>query len=221
MASACWSMGLSVSAKPSSPRRRYGAPALRSRCAARSFLTQRGIAFVPDHHLSAFDPIFAALPNSHSAGLRVETLRVLQTVATMAYRGAEDDADTVLASFARGAPGATVLKTGPGTWLTLCEGSHPDLGDAAATFDQGDGFALLKLHGPAAMRVLQKGIFVDLETALAADGDCVSSVIAHINVIAWRASSGTLGVAVPRSFATSFWHWLSAAAAAEGIAVGR
>lgn len=176
---------------------------------------------MPDHQLSAFDTILADLPTAHPAGLRVEALHVHQTVATMAYRGAEDDTGAVLAAFARGAPGATVLKTGPGTWLTLCEGSHPGLDDAAATFDQGDGYALLKLHGPAAMRVLQKGIFVDLETALASDGDCVCSVIAHINVIAWRASSGTLGVAIPRSFAGSFWHWLRVAAAAEGIAVGR
>ena len=176
---------------------------------------------MPDHQLSAFDPILADLPTVHQAGLRVEALQIHQIVATMAYRGAENETGAALAAFARGAPGTTVLKTGPGTWLTLCEGSHPDLGDTAATFDQGDGYALLKLHDPAAMRVLQKGIFVDLETALASDGGCVCSVIAHINVIAWRPSSATLGVAVPRSFAGSFWHWLSAAAAAEGIAVGR
>src|SRR3546814_6292840 len=95
-------------------------------------------------------------------------------------------------------------------------GGHPELGDAAATFGQGDGSALLKLHGPAAMLMLQKGFFVDLRSALGAKDSCVCSVVAHVNVIAWNAGSDTYGVAVPRSFAGSFWHWFSCAAAAEG-----
>ncbi len=175
---------------------------------------------MPDHQLSPFDPFLAHLAAAHPAGLRIEVPHTVRTVATMAYRGREEAAGAALASFAQGQPGATVLRTGPGTWLTLCAGSHPELGDAAATFDQGDGYAILKLHGAAATIVLQKGIFVDLSSALASHGACVCSVIAHINVIAWRASSDTLGVAVPRSFAGSFWHWLSTAAAAEGIPVG-
>jgi sarcosine oxidase subunit gamma len=182
---------------------------------------QRGNAFVPDHRLSAFAPFVADLAIAHPSGLRVEVLHGVHAVSTMAYRGSEEVAGAALTVFARSAPGATLLKTGPGTWLTLCEGPHPGLGDAAATFDHGNGHALLKLHGSAGMRVLQKGIFVDLETALASCGDCVCSVIAHINVIAWRAAPDIVGVAVPRSFAGSFWHWFSVAAAAEGIAVGR
>lgn len=139
----------------------------------------------------------------------------------MAYGGAEETAGAALAAFAKDAPGATVLKTGPGTWLTLWEGTFVDLGDAAASFDQGDGYALLNLRGAAAMTLLQKGIFVDLGAALASRNACVCSVIAHINVIVWRASSDAVGVAVPRSFAGSFWHWFSTAAAAEGIPIGR
>jgi len=175
---------------------------------------------VPDQ-FSAFDSFVADLASAHPAGLRVEALHGVQVMATMAYRGTEDVAGAALAAFARNAPGTTVLKTGPGTWLTLYEGGHPELGDAAATFGQGDGSALLKLHGPAAMLVLQKGFFVDLSSALGAKDSCVCSVVAHVNVIAWNAGSDTYGVAVPRSFAGSFWHWFSSAAAAEGIRVGR
>lgn len=176
---------------------------------------------MPDRQTSAFDPFLADLADVDPSGVRIELWPVVRTTVTMAYRGAEETAGAALAAFANDAPGATVLKTGPGTWLTLCDGTFVDLGDAAASFDQGDGHALLKLHGAAAVAVLQKGIFVDLGAALASRHACVCSVIAHINVIVWRASSDTLGIAVPRSFAGSFWHWLSTAAAAEGIPIGR
>src|SRR3546814_13431544 len=82
-------------------------------------------------------------------------------------------------------------------------GGHPELGDAAATFGQGDGSALLKLHGPAAMLMLQKGFFVDLRSALGAKDSCVCSVVAHVNVIAWTAGSDPYGVAVDRKSVVS------------------
>lgn len=176
---------------------------------------------MPDNRLSAFEAFLADLDVADPAGLRIEAWCAVKTVVTMAYRGSEGVVGERLAAFAQRAPDNNLLKTGHGTWLTLCDGDVPDLEDVAATFDQGDGYASLRLHGPAAMIVLQKGIFVDLGAALAADDACVCSVIAHINVIAWRASSDTLGIAVPRSFAGSFWHWLSTAAAAEGIPIGR
>src|SRR3546814_19580818 len=104
-------MGPGASVKSSSQRRRCGAPASRSRCAVRSFSTQRGSGFVPDQ-LSAFDSFVADLAIAHPAGLRVEALHGVQVMATMAYRGTEDVAGAALAAFPRNAPGTTVLKTG-------------------------------------------------------------------------------------------------------------
>jgi heterotetrameric sarcosine oxidase gamma subunit len=182
---------------------------------------QRGSACVPDRETSAFDPFLADLGVADASGVRIELWPAVRLTVTMAYRGAEESAGAAMAAFVNDAPDATVLKTGPGTWLTLSDGTFVGPDDAAASFDQGDGYALLKLRGAAAMTVLQKGIFVDLAAALASSDACVCSVIAHVNVIVWRASSDTLGVAVPRSFVGSFWHWLSTAAAAEGIPIGR
>jgi methylglutamate dehydrogenase subunit D len=142
----------------------------------------------------------------------------------MARRGAEDATAERLLAFARDASDATVLHTGPSMWMILCDedgAAIPDLDDVATKFAQGDGNAMLRLHGDAALTVLQKGILIDLRTALAANDACVNSVVAHINVTAWRVSSDTFGIAIPRSYAGSFWHWLSTAAAAEGIPLGR
>lgn len=174
--------------------------------------------------LSSFAPLLATLDAAGPTGLRIEAWGPVSVAATMAYRGAEGAAGERLSAFGRSASDAKILTIGPGTWLIL-RNKHalalPNLDDVAVTFDQGDGYALLRMCGTAAITVLQKGIFIDLHSALAADDSCVSSVIAHINVTAWRVSSDTFGVAVPRSYAGSFWHWLSTAAAAEGVPLGR
>ena len=174
--------------------------------------------------LSAFAPLLSNLDASGPTGLRIEAWGPVSAAVTMAHRGAEGATGERLSAFARNDPDATVLKIGPGTWLIFCNDDAvalPDLDDVAATFDQGDSYALLRLRGAAAINVLQKGIFIDLRSVLAAYDSCVSSVIAHINVTAWRISSDTFGIAVPRSYAGSFWHWLSTAAAAEGVPLGR
>ena len=84
-------------------------------------------------------------------------------------------------------------------------------------FDQTSGYGLLELVGSGGQTILQKGIFADLANLLAADGDSICSVIAHISITVWRSGTDSLVVAVPRSFASSFWHWLVASAAAENI----
>lgn len=174
--------------------------------------------------LSIFAPMLTDLDAAGLDGLRVEPWGSATASVTMAYRGAERAAGERLSAFGRSNPDATILNTGPGTWLILRNdgaAALPDLHEVASTFDQGDGYALIRLHGALTMSILQRGIFVDLRSALAADDSCVSSVIAHINVTAWRVSSETFGIAVPRSFAGSFWHWLTAAAAAEAIPIGQ
>lgn len=174
--------------------------------------------------LSVFAPMVADLPVAGAAALRVEAWHPVNASVVMAYRGADGATGEALSAFAAGNADATILNTGPGTWLILGNANAsalPDLDDVAVTFDQGDGYALLRLHDGVAATILQKGIFVDLEKTLAGAGSSVSSVIAHINVTVWRVSADVIGVAVPRSFAGSFWHWLIAAAAGEGQSMGR
>ena len=122
-----------------------------------------------------------------------------------------------------------VLDIGPGNWLVIAPKPRADmigdvqaaLGDAAQVFDVSSGYALLTLQGRDALALLQKGIFVDLDKALASDSASCSSVVAHVAVTAWRLAADSFAVAVPRSYADSFWHWLEAASAADGIRPGR
>ena len=120
--------------------------------------------------LSVFAPLLANLDASGPTGLRIEAWGPVSAAVTMAHRGAEGAAGERLSAFARNDPDATVLKIGPGTWLIFCNDDAvalPDLDDVAATFDQGDSYALLRLRGAAAITVLQKGIFIDLRSVLA------------------------------------------------------
>ncbi len=174
--------------------------------------------------LSVFAPMVADLPVAGAAALRVETWHPVNAWVVMAYRGADGATGNALSAFSASNADATILNTGPGTWLILGNPNAlalPDLDEVAVTFDQGDGYALLRLYGSVAATVLQKGIFVDLEKALSVAGSSVSSMVAHINVTVWRASADVIGVAVPRSFAGSFWYWLIAAAAGDGQSIGR
>jgi sarcosine oxidase subunit gamma len=122
-----------------------------------------------------------------------------------------------------------ILDIGPGNWLVIASRRDTEtmgtlqtaLGDAAQVFDVSSGYALLTLQGRDALALLQKGIFVDLDRALASDGASCSSLVAHIAVTAWRLSADRFAVAVPRSYANSFWHWLEAASAADGIRPSR
>ena len=173
---------------------------------------------------SVFAPMVAELPVACSTGLRVEAWQPVNASVVMAYRGADGATGNYLSTVAASNTDATILHTGPGTWLILGDASDltlPHLDEVAVTFDQGDGYALLRLHGGVAATILQKGIFVDLEKALADVGSNVSSVIAHVNVTVWRMSADLICVAVPRSFAGSFWYWLNAAAMGESVSIGR
>jgi sarcosine oxidase subunit gamma len=115
--------------------------------------------------------------------------------------------------------------TGPGAWLALCEQADPfwasiladDLAGVASVFDQSSGYAVLRLSGAQARPILQAGAFLDLHADTFPVGSVAVTAIAHIGAILMRAGDETFDVAVFRSFASSFWHWLTLTAVARGI----
>ncbi|MGC4252104.1 MAG: sarcosine oxidase subunit gamma family protein [Sphingobium sp.] len=173
---------------------------------------------------SAFGRHLAALDASSGNGLTIAEWTKAGIAAVMAAPVRQDGVAERLASFAAGRR-AHVLHSGPGQWLVIVEDAEEAwlealtaaLDGTAQVFDQSSGLGLLTLAGHHARMLLQKGVFVDLDKALDADGMSVSSVMAHISVTVWRLAAGRFGIAVPRSYAGSFWHWLEAAAAAEAI----
>ncbi len=128
-----------------------------------------------------------------------------------------------------GAGAVRFAGTGPGSWLSFCEGADPfwacsmavQLDGVASVFDQSSGYAVLRLGGAEAMPMLQSGAFIDLHADAFPVGAVAVTVIAHVGAILIRVGEAQFDVAVFRSFAGSFWHWLATSAAARGVPLHR
>ncbi len=118
-----------------------------------------------------------------------------------------------------------MIGIGPGNWLFVGDevgpGTVPALADAlsgfASVFDQSSGYAILSIEGAAASALLGKGAYIDLHPASFPPGRAAVTAIAHIDAILWRVSRTAYEIAIFRSYAGSFWHWLMTASAAMGI----
>ena len=118
---------------------------------------------------------------------------------------------------------------GPGQWLLIAE-SRAGFADAlqpqaglGAIAEQSSGRAVLRLSGPRVRAALAKGCMLDLHPTAFPVGMAALTSIAHIGVHLWRAADGPEGavfeIMVARSFAGSFWSWLSASVAEFGCQV--
>ena len=115
---------------------------------------------------------------------------------------------------------------GPGRFLAVGDTSQvaAQLRGLAAVFDQTDGYGVLRLSGPKVRETLAKGVGIDLHPAAFAVGDAATTSIAHIGVNLWRLEDdddghGVFEIAMFRSMAGSFWHFLSLSAAEFGLVV--
>jgi heterotetrameric sarcosine oxidase gamma subunit len=120
--------------------------------------------------------------------------------------------------------GCDLVWAGPGQWLVLsndrgiADRLASELHGLAAVTDQSDGRAVLRLAGPRVHDALAKGCPIDLHPRVFRPGEAALTVIAHIGVHLWQLDEApTYELAVFRSFAGSFWGWLSAAAAEFGL----
>ena len=119
--------------------------------------------------------------------------------------------------------GASFVWAGPERWLVASGVRAPDelvgvlRGRAeglAAVCDQSDGRVLLRVSGPFARDVLAKGIPIDLHPSAFPVGSTAITMAAHIGCQLWQVDdTPTYDLAVPRSFAASFRHWLADATA--------
>ncbi len=118
---------------------------------------------------------------------------------------------------------------GPGQWLAVEQSSRDpqafpaglakDLAGLASISDQSDARAVIRVSGPAARRVLAKGLPVDLHPRVFRPGDAALTQIALIGAHIWQIDEApTYEIAVFRSLAGSFADWLIASAAEFGIA---
>ena len=121
-----------------------------------------------------------------------------------------------------------LLGLGPLRWLAISSGEmrlaealERTLAGCAAVIDQTDGLALLRIGGPRARETFAKGLPIDLDPQEFAADHVAVSAVAHVGLTIWRLDDApTFEVAVPRSYANAFAHWLQQSAAEFGLAVG-
>lgn len=121
------------------------------------------------------------------------------------------------------------IGTGNGKWLALCETPAPDfiaelrlaLGGSASVVDQSHAYGVLRLSGPALLATLEKGVRIDLSPDAFPVGRAAVTTIAHLGVIMWKVDAAPIfDIAVARSVAGGFRHWLEASAGVHGLAIG-
>jgi heterotetrameric sarcosine oxidase gamma subunit len=111
---------------------------------------------------------------------------------------------------------------GQDQWLAVAERGtsrdlevelKPLLQGLASVVDQSDGRAVIRLFGSRARGVLAKGMPIDLHPrAFKANGVAITHA-SHIGVVLWQIDAApTYEIAMFRSFADSFVHWLKDAA---------
>ena len=111
--------------------------------------------------------------------------------------------------------------SGPDQWTAIAERLDgrdlefelkPLLAGVAAVVDHSDGRAVVRVSGPRARDVLAKGIPIDLHPRVFKLGSVAITHASQIGVMLWQIDDNpTYELALARSFADSFMHWLDQA----------
>jgi len=125
--------------------------------------------------------------------------------------------------------GLSLIGTAPRQWLAVAEGKAAlaSLAKLAAAIkglamvvDQSDGKAVLRIAGPRARDTLAKGCSLDLHPRVFKPGSAATTPVALVDCVIWQVDeTPAYDLAVPTSYAESFWSWLTASAAEYGYAV--
>ncbi len=126
----------------------------------------------------------------------------------------------------------TVLWLAPDRWLVASDRhGPPDLeqalrqaldgaGLSAAVNDVTSGRTVVRVGGPRARDLLAKGCPLDLHPDAFAAGQCLQSLMGHLNVLLHAADdNGRVDIYVARGFAVSLWEFLTERAAELGCEV--
>lgn len=123
-------------------------------------------------------------------------------------------------------PAGILLALSPGRWLL--ESPDPRLAETlvrqigaelGAVTDLSHARIAIRLCGPKATWVLNKGLAIDLHLDVFPPMRIVQSAIHEIGIVLRRLSPECFELYVPRGFALSFWHWLLEAAEETGYRI--
>jgi sarcosine oxidase subunit gamma len=185
---------------------------------------------------SAFAGMLHAVDRGEAPGVVVRERAGLQIATVIARRGTQALSAQVRSVYGIDLPPGprrvgsdriAFVGTGPRTWLVVRDDGgrlagelQCELADTAAVFDQSDGYAVMRLSGDKVRATFEKGLGVDLHPRAFRPGDAAVTACAHIGVILWQLDeTPTYEIAVFRSLAAAFWHWLSESAAEFGVGV--
>ncbi len=94
------------------------------------------------------------------------------------------------------------------------------LGNGAAVTTQGHGRSCVRLSGPSARDLLPKGCTLDFHPSRFSAGHCAQSSLGHVNIlINCIYDEPIFDLFVVRSYAVSFWEWITDAASEFGYRV--
>ncbi len=129
---------------------------------------------------------------------------------------------------------ASALWLGPDEWWIVTPGAGPDLADKlraaladrfAAVTEVGEGRTCIRIAGPKARALLQKGCPLDVHPRAFGAGACAQTILAkatvaiHLVADESAADGPAFEVYVLRSFAEYLWAWLEDAGREYGITV--
>lgn len=107
---------------------------------------------------------------------------------------------------------------GPDQWIAIAEREQnrdievelkPLLDGLSSVVDQSDARAVVQISGPRARDVLAKGVPIDLHPRAFKANNVAITHASHIGIIFWQIDDApTYQIAMFRSFADGFAHWL-------------
>ncbi len=164
---------------------------------------------------TAFASLLKPAGDTRDPGVTVREVTGLQ-IATVTARGPISGLTDGPKRVSR--DGTDYLGIGPGKWLAF-GAIAPDIAASASVIDQSGGYGVLEISGRDAVATLEKGIGVDLHPREFAPDAVAVTTVAHMGMILWRSEREAWRLAVFRSNAASFWHWLESSAAVFGLVI--
>ncbi len=121
-------------------------------------------------------------------------------------------------------PSGEILKLGPDEWLLVADAgarwAEKMTIPGATLTDVSHARLAVRIRGEKTRDLLAKGCAIDLHPRQFPPGTCVQTAIAKISVILHQPQdSDGFVLYAPRSFAGTFWHWLTGSAAEYGYHV--
>jgi sarcosine oxidase subunit gamma len=122
----------------------------------------------------------------------------------------------------------SIFRVGPErVWLTgplsdewLREIDTRTFADEAVVTELGQSRTVMRIEGPGARALLNRGLPIDLDDAIFDVGSFAQSAIHHIPVLVHRVDgAGAFDVYVAREYAASLWEWLTEAVQSIGCRI--